>query len=66
MYRIERSRLGEIFKKPTLVNDIHQSVFRSHDILMYILDMVDRGDSKETIQDIYWLLSETEQAKTTN
>ena len=30
---------------------------RNIEILLYILGMVDRGDSKETIRDVYYFLS---------
>lgn len=30
---------------------------RNTDILLYILEMVERGDSKETIHDVYYFLS---------
>ncbi len=50
-------KLKVILEMPTTVDNIHQSIFRANSILMYILEMVERGDSKETIWDVYYLLS---------
>ena len=49
-----------IQNKPTVVDDMHQSVFRSHAVLNYIMKMVKRGDSKETIEDVYFSLMNSE------
>ena len=45
----KRNVIGEIAKKPTSYNNIHESVFRSYHLLDYVITMVERGDSKETI-----------------
>lgn len=50
-------KLRLILDKPIIKDDIHESIFRSNGILMYILEMVKRGDSKETIWDVYDFLS---------
>ena len=52
--------LERILNMPTKVGQVRQSVFRSNGILMHILKMVERGDSKETIWDVYAYLNETE------
>ena len=52
--------LIQIQNIPTKMDDIHQSVFRSHGVLHYIMQMVKRGDSKETIQDVYLALMRNE------
>ena len=40
------------------------TVFRDSQILSYILEMVERGDSKETIWDVYCMLSSWGEDKT--
>jgi hypothetical protein len=50
--------LKEILNMPSIVNNIHESTYRSYHILNKVLEMVKRGDSKETIQDIAKLLTE--------
>ena len=37
--------------------------YRNTAILLYVLGMVDRGDSKETIRDVYYFLSSYQQEK---
>jgi len=44
--------LEEIRELPTLSNNIHESVFRSYHILNKVLELIERGDSKETILEI--------------
>lgn len=41
--------LTTIKEKMTTLDNIHESCFRSHSILELVLEMVERGDSKETI-----------------
>lgn len=48
--------LEDIMLMPTTKEMIHESVFRSYHILEYVLIMVERGDSKETIQEVVNLL----------
>ena len=52
-----------ILKAPTKIETIHQSVFRDSHVLTYIIKMVDRGDSKETIKDTYYFLTSQPDAK---
>jgi hypothetical protein len=52
---------------PTTHDDsgkIHESIFRSYHILNYVLEMVNRGDSKETINDVVAFLQASEEEKT--
>jgi len=49
--------LAEIKEMPTVHRfderlKIHESVLRSYNILEYVLEMVGRGDSKQTIKDV--------------
>ena len=61
MFNIEAPKLKEIAEMPTVIGDkLHQSLTRSHHLLLYILRMVERGDSKETIWDVYAFLSDKE------
>ena len=46
-----------ILKAPIKIGTTHQSVFRDSQVLNYIMKMVDRGDSKETIKDAYYFLT---------
>ena len=57
MHQIVEPKLSEILNYPTVVDNNHESVYRSHQILMYVLEMVKRGDSKETIWDVYYFLA---------
>jgi hypothetical protein len=41
--------MKEIINLPTVVNNTHESVYRSYHILRKVLEMIERGDSKETI-----------------
>lgn len=50
--------LKHIQKKPTTLDNIHESCFRSYSILEYVLEMVNREDSKETIFQVVELLRE--------
>ena len=50
--------LSDILDLPTLIGNTHESVYRSYHILLYVLEMINRGDSKETINDIVQMLSE--------
>jgi hypothetical protein len=44
--------LEQIKELPNTVNNIHESVFRSYHILYKVLELIERGDSKETILEI--------------
>ena len=46
------SELKRIQAKPTTLEKVHESVYRSYDILEHVLKMVERGDSKETIFEV--------------
>lgn len=50
--------LKEIQKMPTCVSAIHESCYRSYHILDQVLNMVKRGDSKETIFEVVEFLRE--------
>ena len=63
MHQVVESKLKTIIEIPTMLDNIHQSCFRSSHILLYILDMVQRGDSEETIMDVYYFLSENGSVK---
>ena len=52
------NKLSEIKSMPTCIEKIHQSCFRNHAILGHILEMVERGDSKDTIFQTYWHLAD--------
>lgn len=44
-------KIKEIIEMPTVVDNVHESVFRAYHTLYYVKTMVERGDSKETIID---------------
>jgi hypothetical protein len=44
--------LQYIKSKPQTHNNTHESIYRSYSVLDYVLKMVERGDSKETIIEI--------------
>jgi hypothetical protein len=46
------NRINSIIERPTTYNNVHESIYRSYGILEYVLDMIDRGDSNETIFEI--------------
>lgn len=48
--------LNEIQGTPTTIGKVHESVYRSYHILSYVLAMIARGDSKQTIFEIVELL----------
>ena len=48
----------EIQIKPTCLENIHESCFRSYSILDKVLEMVKRGDSKESIFEVVEFLNE--------
>ena len=62
------TKLKTIQAKPTILENIHESCFRSYDILEQVLIMVERDDTKETIFEVVELLkgcpTETEFRKT--
>lgn len=44
--------LKEITEQPTVLNNTHESCYRISSILQQVLEMIDRGDSKETIHEV--------------
>lgn len=56
--------IEQIISYPTVLNDQYQANFRDTHILMYIMKMVKRGDSKESIQDMYDFLSQHDKTQT--
>lgn len=50
--------LKEIQKMPTIVDGIHESVFKCHQILVQVNIMMDRGDSVDTIAEVINILEE--------
>jgi len=48
--------LEDIMLMPTVNDKVHESIFRSYHILEYVLIMVERGDSKDTIMEVVKLL----------
>lgn len=51
--------LFDIQRMPTSIDKIHESCFRASQILVQVLNMVERGDSKETIMEVVDLLNST-------
>lgn len=54
--------LRKILNQPTSIGKVHQSVYRNTQILNHIMKMVSRGDSSETIWDVYYFLTGTEKS----
>jgi len=48
--------LYEISQIPDLYNNVHESIYRSYHTLIKVLEMVERGDSKETIKEVATML----------
>jgi len=48
--------MNQIQKFQKIHENIHESIFQSYHILDKVLQMVDRGDSKETIFEVVELL----------
>ena len=44
--------LSEIQLMPTVIDNTHESCFRSYQILDKVIELISRGDSKQTILDI--------------
>ena len=44
--------LSDIDSMPTTIDNIHESCYKSYHLLEYVLVMVNRGDSKETITEV--------------
>mgnify|MGYP003992917859 FL=1 len=50
--------LKQIQAMPTTLEKIHESCFRSYDILKQVMIMVERGDTKQTIFEVVEFLQE--------
>ena len=49
--------IPEILRHPTVIDNVHESAaYRSYHILEYVMLMIERGDSKETIKEIVQFL----------
>lgn len=53
MVQVITPKITEIKNMPTVQDNVHESVYKAHSTLMLIMDMVHRGDSKETIWNVY-------------
>lgn len=58
-YTAKIMELHEIQKMPTSIDKIHESCFRNSQILVHVLNMIERGDSKDTIFEVVDLLKTT-------
>ncbi len=52
------TEIQEIISLPTVIDNKHESSYRSYHTLRYIMTMVNRGDSAETINEMYEFLNE--------
>lgn len=55
-----KKKLARIKALPTERGSMHESLFKSYHILEIVLEMVKRGDSKETIFEVVEHLKDTE------
>lgn len=46
------NELKEIANQKTVIKNHHESLVRSYQLLDYVMDMVERGDSVKTIRDL--------------
>ena len=53
-------RIADIKDNPTVYKDVHESIYRSYQILEYVKEMLLRGDSSETILDIIEQIEKTD------
>lgn len=53
MIQLITPKISEIKKMPTMLDNVHETVYKAHATLMLIIEMVNRGDSKETIWNVY-------------
>lgn len=49
-------KIEDIQSMPTNMQNIHESCFRSYQILEKVIEMLNRGDSKETILELIQLM----------
>lgn len=52
------SNYKRIQRMPTVIDNVHESVYRSYHILETVLEMLRRGDSSETVLDVAEFLNE--------
>lgn len=45
----EGNKILKAREMPTVINNIHESIYQSHSVLMLVIEMLARGDSNETI-----------------
>lgn len=50
--------IERILSQPTVYENVHESIFRSYHILDKVMEMIERGDSKESIKEIVAYLKE--------
>jgi hypothetical protein len=50
------TEIKEIISLPTVIDNNHESLYRSYHTLRYIMIMVNRGDSAETINEMFEFL----------
>jgi capsular polysaccharide biosynthesis protein len=55
--------IKQIKSMPTLIGNTHESVYRSYQILEKVKQMLERGDSKETISETIKYLEKNETEK---
>ena len=53
----------EILDFPQVINNTHESCYRSFHILFKVIEMVNRGDSKETINETVEILNNVDKVK---
>lgn len=53
MIQLIPPKISEIKKMPTILDNVHENVYKAHATLLLIIEMVNRGDSKETIWNVY-------------
>jgi hypothetical protein len=45
-------KIEEVNQMATVLNNLHESLFQSYHLVNLVMEMVNRGDSKETINDV--------------
>lgn len=60
---MSKYRMEQIQKFQKINENIHESIFQSYHILDKVLQMIDRGDSKETIFEVVEFLRNKEASK---
>ena len=53
-------RIADIKDNHTVYKDVHESIYRSYQILEYVKEMLARGDSSKTILDIIQHIEKTD------